>query len=306
MNVNKVIDSLKNHILPNSNFRKINSKEYLKEFIPLIEKSMKFDLGNYREFEKIIMTKKELKSDSFSGKLFTEEYAKVRLPYPVCWFEFTDSDNYPIMNEKRCMMVWEMKDENSDGIVLGFKMFEYTTPEIKMWVPNEFTYFIYLNREIDDRDNIDKSMLLSNNIGRVYVPFLTDTPPEEILDYQDHASMASMFILNRILVLLSCRNIKYEKKFPSRVMNMIRNKKKTKDFVFHTLKIALPKSYVKYKNHIGTKGEVSIHLCMGHSKHYTEKPLFGKWYGWWFWPAQIRGRKEAGVVIKDYSIHVEV
>ncbi len=47
----------------------------------------------------------------------------------------------------------------------------------------------------------------------------------------------------------------------------------------------------------------ALHLCRGHFKTYTEeKPLLGRAVGTFFWPQHLRGGKEHGVIVKDYSI----
>lgn len=47
----------------------------------------------------------------------------------------------------------------------------------------------------------------------------------------------------------------------------------------------------------------AIHIMRGHFKTYTpEKPLMGRHVGTYFWESHVRGKKERGVVVKDYSV----
>ena len=50
--------------------------------------------------------------------------------------------------------------------------------------------------------------------------------------------------------------------------------------------------------------DLSFHFCRGHFKVYTtEKPLFGKYVGTFWWDAHARGSIKKGIVTKDYDIN---
>jgi len=104
---------------------------------------------------------------------------------------------------------------------------------------------------------------------------------------------------------LSCKNIVASKKLPPERLNKKRTKSgKEPLYTYHTLKVLLPS-----RRTIGTKADptgrtVRLHLCRGHFKEYTtNRPLFGKYTGRYWWQPIARGDKKAGVVMKDY--HVE-
>lgn len=47
----------------------------------------------------------------------------------------------------------------------------------------------------------------------------------------------------------------------------------------------------------------ALHICRGHFKRYENgRGLFGKLHGTYFFPQQVRGAKEQGVITKDYRI----
>lgn len=54
-------------------------------------------------------------------------------------------------------------------------------------------------------------------------------------------------------------------------------------------------------------GVMPFHLCRGHFASYTaEKPLFGRLVGKFWIPAHMRGKKDRGEIIKDYSVSPEM
>lgn len=107
--------------------------------------------------------------------------------------------------------------------------------------------------------------------------------------------------------MLHCRNIgtdivaprraeahKFEKRY---AMPMAR---------YHVLKVT-GKGYGAGE-HIGvpTGQHKPLHWCRGHFKHYTdEAPLMGKHTGTYYFGAHVRGRANAGSVVKDYDVAVQ-
>ena len=45
---------------------------------------------------------------------------------------------------------------------------------------------------------------------------------------------------------------------------------------------------------------MAAHLVRGHLAHYTEKGMFGKYFGTFYIPSHVRGNKANGVIVKDY------
>jgi hypothetical protein len=55
----------------------------------------------------------------------------------------------------------------------------------------------------------------------------------------------------------------------------------------------------------GTAGQRAFHICRGHFKTYSsEKPLLGRAAGTFWWPQQVRGSKQHGVVVSDANLHL--
>lgn len=108
------------------------------------------------------------------------------------------------------------------------------------------------------------------------------------------------------LCFMNCRNVQKEAVEPPRELQRKRSKKGQKPLVrYHVLKLH-PDHPVTRRASQGEREALShnaLHICRGHFKHYTaERPLLGKHAGTFWWPAQVRGRSHAGIVLKDYEI----
>lgn len=60
---------------------------------------------------------------------------------------------------------------------------------------------------------------------------------------------------------------------------------------------------------LGSEGDLeeqglgkALHICRGHFKDFTDKGLFGKHHGTYWWHDQARGTPERGIVTKDYLV----
>lgn len=113
----------------------------------------------------------------------------------------------------------------------------------------------------------------------------------------------------RVLQLLNCSNLEYEKHDTSEKLRKARKKKGKKPFhSFYTLRFS-----PKFKGHDdGNSGGAlglwsnRVHICRGHMKYYSpDKPLFGKYSGMFWWQSQLRGNKSEGIVEKDYEVLTE-
>jgi len=75
----------------------------------------------------------------------------------------------------------------------------------------------------------------------------------------------------------------------------------------YTLSLGGP-ARIKTSGDAANPGEVGVkplHLCRAHFSTYTaDKPLFGRHVGKFWIPAHMRGKKENGIVEKDYAIKV--
>ena len=108
-----------------------------------------------------------------------------------------------------------------------------------------------------------------------------------------------------IFDVLSCKNVSLTPVDPPEKLNKKRIKNgKQPLYRYHVLTVDLDKG--RKQSGVGrgaNLGTMPVHLCRGHFKEYTtEKPLFGRVTGRFWWQPYARGKAENGVVMKDYEI----
>lgn len=126
---------------------------------------------------------------------------------------------------------------------------------------------------------------------------------------RDAASDVGQFIQTILmaLALLNCKNVSTVATEPDRELNRNRRKAGLEPFVkFHTLRIeTLGRKVRKPGQSAGERFDKAWHLARGYFSHYTpEKPLFGieGLHGDFWIPSHVRGKKEVGVIHKDYQV----
>lgn len=165
------------------------------------------------------------------------------------------------------------------------------------------------NKGLTAEDPIIHKMAVEATKGNIIqVPLIA---PKKDLSYEfsstvgDHISKYSVSLVNAFLMILGCKNVVTETVFPTRkIKGKLRSDKKK--FKYKVLKLQLPKSRKKYLNSNKTGRRVSLHLCDGHFKTYTEEaPLMGKHVGRFWWQPHMRGDGDVGTVFKDYHAEYE-
>lgn len=132
--------------------------------------------------------------------------------------------------------------------------------------------------------------------------------PEFIKMWLDFISQLSFPIL-LTLSFLHCKNIEVRTVVPPEKLSLKYRKNTGRDLVkYHVLDIApMRKILDRYRK--GTSDDLrrALHICRGHFKIFTEDaPLMGKHVGTFWWTPQVRGSKDAGVVLKDYRVSAPV
>jgi hypothetical protein len=103
--------------------------------------------------------------------------------------------------------------------------------------------------------------------------------------------------------LLHCKNIVLEE-YGGKNPNIKNRRHRSKGTQHHVLKV-LPAREIKKTvyEQAGKSSPQSLHFIRGHFKEYTtEKPLFGKYTGIYWWEAHVAGKAEIGKVTKDYQV----
>lgn len=106
------------------------------------------------------------------------------------------------------------------------------------------------------------------------------------------------------LSFLHCKNVKLITNDPPPKLNKAYQKRRGRPLVrYHTLEIEPMKQILRREGQSETLGlRKALHICRGHFKDYTERGLFGKYHGLYWWDSQVRGNLTEGAVVKDYAV----
>jgi hypothetical protein len=116
--------------------------------------------------------------------------------------------------------------------------------------------------------------------------------------YGRESLLIAVVSVTRFLSALNCININRIEHKPSEKLQKARAKRgKQPLFSYWTLEIDLPKSRAAGEDYGGTHASPRVHLRRGHPRKYAP----GKYC--WVQP-HVVGNKAAGMVHKDYSVHV--
>lgn len=135
--------------------------------------------------------------------------------------------------------------------------------------------------------------------------------PTDLPDVSTKAIALGRIVVNSAHIMLlaftflNCSNVKLEDvtadlEPPPKIKRRLR----IPDVKRYTLNIN--GHFSKPRRELGEPGEIDVmpfHLCRGHFATYTDAaPLFGKYTGRFWIPPHTKGKKENGVIEKDYAI----
>lgn len=277
-----------------------------------INRAVKFHVGNAANVETIDISKEEI---------FQGENGEVKLPFDLCWFDWhryglpTNCKEPPPggYSFKRGVLCQALFDT-----VLMCYIFQHSE-ELNRWAPSPVATLHFIDSCLSTNlhsdsiyEILEKKECIINPKERhcfsdvIWFPIPISNYHGFIkTDLVDAVGFYENIILNKILKLLSCKNVTTEKVHPAEKLNKKRKKSgKLPLFSYHTL--VLKPTTQQEKSAPKHLWDNRIHLCRGHFKTYTEaNKLFGKHTGRYWWQPCVRGNKNNGVVMKDYLIAQE-
>jgi len=241
--------------------------------------------------------------------LFAGDTGHVRLPYDLTWLDIGEINSrhlderwkktnnswrrgYLLVNENRSLFQNESTkhaDENRFALFI-FSQFDGPLGHGKIWAPDPLGFFIRPTTSLNEP-----------NLGIVLC-----APPEVTglsVDKMRNEAEYDLELVCCFLMLMSCKNIAYEKVWPPKRLNKKRQKKGKPQFLdYHVLKVKVGGRSAPLGGG-GGGGDKRVHLCRGHFKTFTkDKPLLGHGVGTYWWQPQVRGNKKKGAVVKSYEV----
>ena len=264
--------------------------------VKLIYSSQKFHIGEAQDIYNIFGINSRYKA--FAGEM--AKYQK--LPYDICWFDYTVNLNSPdaavkpsqVRVSKRALLCYSLPENHIGALV--FNYYYDNSIDRHSWFPGLLQYVVKVGGNIVDGK-------YGNTIATPFFPRDLKELPGEMVKEATRDDSVDLCVLDGALKLINCKNVGYDIAKPSSKLNRKRIKNgKCGLFSYHILVIKPSIKPGDGKSN-GCKATNRIHLCRGHFKEYTDKqPLFGKYTGLYWWQPHVRGRNRTGVVAKDYSL----
>ena len=287
-------------------------RDSIKFVVKNIKNSQQFFLGEFKDFKIALET-----TLTENTALFLNDTSPfTRLPYKVCWFEFTNTfkDVSPEENvPKRGILAIQIEQDLIWMWIVNYMQ------SMAVWALSPQSYYISIGKKLSE-DTVFLSMVLKMNpailqdkiaMENIHKSNIFPMPLSDTIDSKTSYEIGKddqrdMYVLNSALVLLNCKNVETEDILPPDKVNKKRRKNgKQELFTYKILQLKLPA--VRNSNpgvENSTPEETKrIHLCRGHFKIFTdENPLFGKHTGVYWWQPHLRGDMKVGLVEKDYHL----
>ncbi len=311
--------------------------EVLKDLTRTIWDSHKFHFGDAHIVTDLVgITGRKMNE----GKALSDPiHNDLILPYHFCWFDYFtrfDEKRKIQLDSGEIVKIQDyIKQENlSTSFKKGFLVKEdipgslfssinfysdenYSTK----WLHTPIVYFISLGQPI--RFNIEACELIHRTLGITFsrkdIQSMINTIGDSnifpapmydadiISEYMDKTNaqvdMINLDLVEAAICLLNCQGIVTEvvdAKQKVKVGKKIKNKKL--GYTYKVLDVLMPPDRKEYINSEDTGRRYRQHICKKHYRHYTDKGLFGKYYGRFLIPAHKRGSRAVGKVDKDYNI----
>lgn len=216
----------------------------------------------------------------------------IRPPFPWQWFEWnplSDGDIKSIGVAIAGFKDYDFKDEYLDNIgVLFYEFKEAIIPACTLgWLCDE------------KGEYQNKIFGLSG---------LTEVKDNSDHDLEEHkftkTGWSNILVALSAIAFIHCKNVIVKSNDYDAHLQRARIKRNKRPLLkYHTLEIRPMVKILREVGHSDTEGlKRALHICRGHFKEFTDKGLFGKYHGLYWWDAQVRGNETAGISLKDYKV----
>jgi|GEM_PF-2537018 len=140
------------------------------------------------------------------------------------------------------------------------------------------------------------------NVAPKAFPHLSEQFKDALSGWSTHLFPAFLAVS-----FLHCKNVKLIASEPDHKLSRAWTKRHNQPlYRYHVLDIEPMKQVLRKEGQSESVGlKKALHICRGHFKDYTNKGLFGKYKGMYWWEAHVRGSLSEGIVAKDYSVKVQ-
>jgi len=215
-----------------------------------------------------------------------------------------DPEIFSLSKQDYYQEIKEIAGKNRVITVVAF----YQDPTTKEWTVDPVLLYIWGNNEYQMSLFDLKLKSIEMHWGQKFaIENVTDAlrSRSKSLERLKRVHSNTLYMVQYFLLLINCKNIYAERKDHPEKVNKKRIKRgKLPLFSYHILKVRTLKDIRDSDRTVGKESQDHnrVHVCRGHFKTFTsQRPLFGKFSGMFWWEPSVRGRGQ-GYVDKDYKI----
>jgi hypothetical protein len=240
-----------------------------------------------------------MKGNEDGGGVYPFRLPNLRPQFPTMWFEFSAKhimlDPQSSNGSKVGIMV--ISDEDEDKKTVKISCCHYSKHQgIIIWHPAVPVFTVGFDGKFVKDESGKES---------IEVLHYLDTNSEAILDYIEGSAVTSSYPALLAISLMNCKNVKRDRvDAPPKLQRSRVKSGKLPLMSYHVLNIDPMKEVLdaaRREAGPGTSIAKALHICRGHFKDFTEKGVFGKHKGWYWWHPHIRGTAHR-IIIKDYEV----
>lgn len=235
-----------------------------------------------------------------------KDFPNVAPLFPNMFFEYSLPNNINSEGEISKFEHWEVK---RIGTLIHSNLVDNDT-DIK-WICSATQLLEMNNKQIIDPMISLHWMVTKKGQLKLHKDGLKIAAYRKLTLEQQHditsTSSTALFVPLLAISFMHCKNVVVETINPSPKLNKARMKRGNPSLVvYKILGINPVREIMKTEGDSGNNGlKKALHICRGHFKDYTDKGLFGKYKGLYWWDNHIRGNQSNGVVLKDYEVKIK-
>jgi len=269
-----------------------NYRRDLKFLREAIRKAVKYHMGFIGDFYDIF------KHRVLGEPLFTDDVVCIP-PYNSIWVDWKTSKSAGI--KRQAILCHHFNDHSHPHRRLDFTPFTYQNHNGWDW-----TYIpIIAHVDFDKKGESERSVSYSSSLTPEEWDQYGNPDKNDKKDRGQTGAIRHMAVhmtaMDMLFSFLNCKNVKTIPVDPDKKLLKKRAKRNKLPILrYHVLKVTGVK--IKQDGTIGRGNrDLPLHTVCGHIKDYTDKGLFGKIKGRFFFAAHLRGSADHGMVMKDYE-----
>jgi hypothetical protein len=227
-----------------------------------------------------------------------KDFPNLAPPFPDFWIEFVAPKEQKVVMIFGCRFRSEKKDKHWDTEIEVYVRLGKAEP-----MKSDAKWYIKIG---DDGKLLDVDNGRGNPVTGQKRSVINVLCMEDYYEMSQNLKVLGILPSLFAISLLHCKNVELKTQIPPAPLSKKYEKKHGFPLVrYKILEIEPMKRILRTEGQSGTLGlKHALHICRGHFKTFgSDKRLFGKYEGTYWWESHVRGNPAQGIVVKDYSIN---